>query len=91
MVHDLPPPMYQEWELPRPLLCGGLLDNIIHVYIWFSSGGTNSVLHTDSFENFHCLVSGKKRFTMFEPQYNRTIGPEHEKKGFYDVDVEKLV
>jgi len=89
MVADLPRPMYEEWEVPRPLVCGGFLDSITYTYIWFSSGGTNSVLHTDSFENFHCLVSGQKRFSMFEPHFNKTIGPEHEAKGFYDVDVAK--
>lgn len=88
MVTDMPPPLYKEWELPRPMLCEKVFDRIMLINIWLSSGGTNSVLHTDSYENFHCLVSGVKRFTMFEPQYNETIGSEF-KKGFYNVDVEK--
>lgn len=88
MVTDMPPPLFKEWELPRPMLCEKLYNKISLVNIWLSSGGTNSVLHTDSYENFHCLVSGTKRFTMFEPHYNLTIGPEIT-KGFYDLDVEK--
>ena len=89
MVNELSPPMYKVWQLPRPLLCGGFLDNLSAVIIWFSSGGTNSVLHTDSFENFHCLLSGKKKFVMIEPHYSTVIGPEHEEQGFYNLDVEK--
>ena len=89
MVCDLPPPMYQEWMLPRPLICGGFTDNFMFTYMWFSSGGTKSVLHTDSFENFHCLVSGRKEFILIEPHYSSVIGPEHAKKGYYDMDVDK--
>ena len=89
MVQDLPTPMYQEWELPRPLLCGGFMDNLNMAVVWFSSGGTNSVLHSDSSENLHCLVSGMKKLVLIDPRYSKIIGPEHEQKGFYDINVEK--
>ena len=59
------------------------------ICIRFSSGGTKSVLHTDDLENFHCVVSGRKEFVMFEPHYSEVIGPEHERLGYYYVDVEK--
>ena len=91
MVSDLPLPLYKEWEVPRPLVCGGLLENVDIANIWFSNGGTNSVLHTDSYDNFHCLVTGQKKFRMFEPHHIKAIGPEHDEKGFYYVNVEKLV
>lgn len=89
MVHELTPPMYQEWRVPRPLLCGGFMENFMFTYMWFSSGGTKSVLHTDSFENFHCLVSGRKEFVLMEPHFASVIGPEHALKGYFDVDVER--
>lgn len=54
----------------------------------FSSGGTKSVLHSDSFENFHCVVSGRKEFVLFEQKYSQDIGPEHQKLGYYHIDVE---
>ena len=54
----------------------------------FSSGGTKSVLHTDSMENFHCVVSGRKVFVMFEPHYSEAIGPEHKNLGYYHIDVD---
>lgn len=55
----------------------------------FSSGGTKSVLHTDSYENLHCLVSGKKEFVMIEPHYSKTVGEEHQNQGFYNIDVDR--
>ena len=54
----------------------------------FSSGGTRSVLHTDSSQNMHCLVSGKKRFIMIPPKYTKVIGPEWEGQGYYNLDVD---
>ena len=38
-------------------------------FMWFSSGGTSSVVHTDSVENLNCLVAGTKRFTFVPPEY----------------------
>ena len=89
MVDALPEDMYREWLVPRPLSCGGFRDHMMYVYMWFSSGGTKSVLHTDSFENMHCLVSGRKEFVLIEPHHSTVIGPEHAQKGFYNMDVEK--
>ena len=86
---ELSAAMYREWEVPRPLSCGGFADHFAYTYMWFSSGGTRSVLHTDSVENFHCLVSGRKEFVLIEPHYASAIGPEHAKKGYFDMDVEK--
>ena len=35
--------------------------------MWFSSGGTKSVVHTDSVDNLNCLYRGKKEFIMVDP------------------------
>ena len=34
--------------------------------MWFSSGGTKSVLHFDSMDNIHCLVAGRKQFILID-------------------------
>ena len=69
----------------------------IHLYIYvlggtlrFSSGGTKSVLHTDSLENMHCLVAGQKEFIMIPPQYAKVIGPEWATQGYFNMDVEQV-
>ena len=56
----------------------------------FSSGGTKSVLHTDAYENLHCLASGIKEFVMIHPNYTSVIGPEHDGLGYYHIDVERF-
>ncbi len=90
MVSDPSPGMYNEWQLPRFLLCGGFTDHLAMILLWFSSGGTKSVVHTDTIENLHCLISGTKKFVMIKPQFAALIGPEHKKKGFYDIDVDSV-
>ena len=47
------------------------------------------MLHTDTYENFHCLVSGRKDFVLIEPQYSTVIGPEHSQLGYYHIDVDQ--
>ena len=49
------------------------------------------MLHTDSYENMHCLVSGRKEFVLIEPQYSTVIGPEHSALGYYHIDVDRSV
>ena len=49
------------------------------------------MLHTDSYENMHCLVSGRKEFVLIEPHYSTVIGPEHSRLGYYHIDVDRSV
>ena len=42
---------------------------LFHQVIWFSSGGTNSYVHTDQVDNLHCVFSGNKYFIMVHPKY----------------------
>ena len=50
-----------------------------------------SVLHTDSYENLHCLASGIKEFVLIPAEYSEIIGPEHAGLGYYHIDVERYV
>lgn len=34
--------------------------------LWFSSGGTKSVLHNDDVDNINCLLDGTKDLIMFD-------------------------
>ena len=47
------------------------------------------MLHTDAFDNLHCLVSGVKEFLLIEPQYIDTIGSEHKTQGYFNIDVDQ--
>lgn len=48
-VSDLPYAMMGQILLPPSLACGGIRQALAKVVMWFSSGGTESVIHTDHF------------------------------------------
>ena len=35
--------------------------------MWFSSGGTKSVVHTDAVDNINCLFRGEKELFFVDP------------------------
>ena len=35
--------------------------------MWFSSGGTKSVVHTDNVDNINCLYRGEKQLFFIDP------------------------
>lgn len=46
--------------------CGGLIDVLLNCVMWFSSGGTKSVLHNDDLDNINCLYDGTKDLVMID-------------------------
>ena len=46
--------------------CGGYDKMLVDVIMWFSSGGTKSVLHNDHIDNINCLFSGVKELYMVD-------------------------
>ena len=53
-----------DFYVPKPLLCDDITSRISTSILWFSSGGTKSLLHTDSQENLNCVLDGHKEFVM---------------------------
>ena len=37
--------------------------------MWYSSGGTKSVVHTDSVDNINCLYRGEKELYFVDPAF----------------------
>ena len=52
--------------MPPCLGCGGFERGLEVGVIWFSSGGTQSVLHLDDVDNINCLLDGKKELIMID-------------------------
>lgn len=48
------------------LSCGGFQHVISDIIMWFSSGGTKSVIHNDHVDNINCLFSGVKELYMVD-------------------------
>ena len=56
--------------MPSMLLCGGFQRIVQNVILWFSSGGTKSVLHNDGLDNVNCVIDGEKYFVMIDKVHN---------------------
>ena len=41
--------------------------------MWFSSGDTKSVTHTDDYENILCVIDGIKELVMVDFYKNRNV------------------
>lgn len=54
----------EEYALLKSLSCGGYTNVLQDAVVWFSSGGTKSVLHYDSVDNINCLFDGTKELVM---------------------------
>nr|XP_039251097.1 uncharacterized protein LOC120328635 [Styela clava] len=91
IVSDLPSPMYKDVDVVPSLgACGEMSRRIIEVDIWWSGGGTSSILHKDAFHQMNCLVNGTKNWKLIEYKYEKYIHkhpePESELGGFSDID-----
>mmetsp|Transcript_35179 Transcript_35179/g.74867 ORF Transcript_35179/g.74867 Transcript_35179/m.74867 type:complete len:383 (+) Transcript_35179:89-1237(+) len=56
-----------EVYLLPPMNCGGFTKRLGSTVLWFSSGGTKSVIHNDGQQNFHCIFDGGKDWVLWEP------------------------
>ena len=57
--------------------------------MWYSSGGTSSVVHTDEMENINCLISGEKTFILVDPVKHNGKIPMNAKGAYSDINVDK--
>lgn len=91
MVSDVvkPNPLTNDFYIPKPLLCDDITKRISTSILWFSSGGTKSLLHTDSQENLNCVIDGYKEFIMV-PRRQRNVLPLERVGAYSKVDVEKV-
>ena len=48
------------------LSCGGYVNLLQDIVMWFSSGGTKSVLHSDNVDNINCVFSGEKELYVVD-------------------------
>lgn len=89
-VSDVPDQLKNQFLLPPPIRCNNIKDKLSMMLMWFSSGGTKSVLHQDSFENINCLYRGSKRLLIVEyPKYKKQVVIDRP-NGYSSVDVEKV-
>merc|ERR1739838_533838 len=90
MVHaiDRASPLANEVYVPKPLICDDVVGRSVKTNMWFSSGGTKSVLHSDSYENVNCLFDGEKTFLLTHKNQRELL--EFNDENFSSVDVDKV-
>ncbi|XP_076801687.1 jumonji C domain-containing protein 5-like [Clavelina lepadiformis] len=64
MVNEVPQFLRHDVELPEPLQCEAIEKDLIANVMWFSNGGTKSVLHADEYNNVICQYRGSKRVVL---------------------------
>ncbi len=52
------------------LTCGGFQHLVSQAVLWFSSGGTTSVLHRDAIDNLNCMFDGSKEIVFIDKVHN---------------------
>jgi hypothetical protein len=68
MVSSLPDFLRIDVILPIVFQCEYVVDSIERIFMDFSSGGTQSVIHTDDEENLLCAFNGNKKVVIVDPK-----------------------
>ena len=83
-VSPLPALLAEDVPLPSFLRCGGAARKLHSLNLWMSSGGTESVLHSDQYDNLNCVLSGSKRFLLIDSAYYGIVADT--RCGWYDAE-----
>ena len=62
-----PPHPVQDIAIVDLLRCSPAIKFMSEILMWWSSGGTKSVMHNDNEDNLNCVISGDKRLALFHP------------------------
>ncbi|XP_076820480.1 jumonji C domain-containing protein 5-like [Clavelina lepadiformis] len=95
LITTLPKSMQKEFPLPQCLNSALFKNRLQDFVLWFSSGGTNSLLHYDTVENLYCQLFGSKHWFMVDPWIAKKHIIEDHPEGQYTsvnvsmVDMEK--
>lgn len=95
IVSDLPRDMYHDVDvLPSFGACGQMAKRIVEVDIWWSGGGSNSIIHKDAYNQINCLLNGTKYWKLIEYKYEKNLYKHDEGEeaygGFSDVNPKRV-
>ncbi|KAL5010674.1 hypothetical protein ScPMuIL_012979 [Solemya velum] len=92
MVNSVPSFLRKDVTFPCSIQCEDLIRNdLVEDVMWFSSGGTKSVVHTDSVDNIICVYRGEKTFIMIDPSlYKDQVDMDHPEGAYSGVDVDNV-
>eukprot|EP01062_Namystynia_karyoxenos_P035785 TRINITY_DN26129_c0_g1_i2.p1 TRINITY_DN26129_c0_g1~~TRINITY_DN26129_c0_g1_i2.p1 ORF type:complete len:385 (+),score=87.60 TRINITY_DN26129_c0_g1_i2:75-1229(+) len=73
LVGGVPGAMQADVLLPPFLACGHQTRFLFQAGLWFSSGGTKGLIHSDAVDNLNCAYSGVKRAALWDPRNKSVI------------------
>ncbi|CAD7935148.1 unnamed protein product [Amoebophrya sp. A120] len=84
-------------KFPKFLECNVFLRKTLReAILWWSSGGTESVIHNDGDDNLNCAIDGSKEFMIWEPAFETKFMDSPDGHPFYTnhdygwLDVEQM-
>ncbi|XP_052808488.1 tRNA wybutosine-synthesizing protein 5-like [Mya arenaria] len=92
MVDAVPAFIRDDIMIPCPLQCEQLAENnFVDNVMWFSSGGTKSVVHTDSVDNINCLYRGEKSLVFVDPAlHGKNVDLDRPEGAYSAMDVDAV-
>ncbi|XP_078618555.1 uncharacterized protein LOC144886060 isoform X2 [Branchiostoma floridae x Branchiostoma japonicum] len=91
MVETLPEFLKKDVPMPKSLLCEPFIEMLQDAVLWFSSGGTRSVLHHDNLDNINCLLDGRKELVFINYQkYKNKVPIDHPDDRYSSMDVDAV-
>jgi hypothetical protein len=71
MITDVLPALKADLALPQSLQCSLLKPLFMRALVYLNGGDTKSVLHHEHYEDLHCVLEGKKTYTLANPATNQ--------------------
>ncbi|XP_041360619.1 bifunctional peptidase and arginyl-hydroxylase JMJD5-like [Gigantopelta aegis] len=92
MIQNVKDKMKDEIPVPKCLLCGGMQRRLERHIMWFSGGGTRSVLHLDTYHNINCLLDGRKQLIFIDKKHQDKVESEGfvADRGYSEVNVDDV-
>lgn len=93
LVEEVPNLLRPYFTLPKSLQCKPALDTFQIAMMWFSSGNTSSVVHTDDYDNINCVLQGDKQFILIDPHKYPEVADQiidNPSGSYSSVDVDRV-
>lgn len=78
LATTIPIEMANELTIPQCLSCGSYFERLQQAELWISSGPTSTDLHSHENHILHCLIFGRRDFTIVQSKYKSEFDFKHE-------------
>ena len=89
LVSSLPDFLRDDIILPNVFQCENVPDSLERIFLGFSNGDTQSVIHTDNHDTLLCVFSGYKKVVLLDSEYSSLLidSPDN---SYSSIDIDKF-